>query len=112
MRLDPRDSYAYQNWGDVYERLNLYDEAKVVLEKASGQGTGADSLRYTLYELAFIQHDQSGMQRQVEALRGKPYEAIIVLVKAQGECSLGKRQTCRQTFAQAVASAEMHGMKE
>src|SRR5439155_1109834 len=31
MRLDPRDSYAYQNLGDVYERLNRYDEAKVVL---------------------------------------------------------------------------------
>src|SRR5437016_4141562 len=112
MRLDPRDSYAYQNLGDVYERLNRYDEAKVVLEKAIAQGTGADSLRFTLYELAFIQHDQSGMQRQVEALRGKPYEAIILLFKAQGECSLGKLQNSRQTFAQAVASAESHGMKE
>src|SRR5437868_12263838 len=52
------------------------------------------------------------MQRQVEALRGKPYEAIILLFKAQGECSLGKLQNSRQTFAQAVASAESHGMKE
>ncbi len=80
--------------------------------RAIAQGTGADSLRFTLYELAFIQHDQSGMQRQVEALRGKPYEAIILLLKAQGECSLGKLQNSRQTFAQAVASAESHGMKE
>src|SRR5947209_19159934 len=68
MRLDPRDSYAYQNLGDVYERLNRYDEAKVVLEKAIAQGTGADSLRFTLYELAFIQQDQTGMQRQVEEI--------------------------------------------
>jgi len=98
--------------GDVYQRLNRYDEAKVVVEKAIAQGMKADSLRFTLYDIAFIQHDQSGMERQVEGLRGKPYEAIILLFKAQGECSLGKRQNSRQTFAQAVTSAESHGMKE
>src|SRR5438046_10327851 len=92
MRLDPRDSYAYQNLGDVYERLNCYDEAKVVLEKSIAQGTGADSLRFTLYELAFIQHDQSGMQRAVEELRGKPYEAIILLFNAKSAWTLRKSQ--------------------
>jgi serine/threonine protein kinase/tetratricopeptide (TPR) repeat protein len=111
-RLDPRDSYAYQNLAEDYERLNRYEEAKAVVEKAIAQGMNVDSSRFTLYEIAFIQHDESGMQRQVDALRGKPYEAIILLFKGQAECSLGKLQDCRQTFTQAVNLAQTHGMKE
>jgi eukaryotic-like serine/threonine-protein kinase len=112
MRLDPKDSYAYQNVAEDYERLNRYDEAKAVVEKTIAQGMKVDSSRFTLYEIAFIQHDEGGMQRQVDALRGKPYEAIVLLLKGQGECSLGKVQNSRQTFTQAVNSAQSHGMKE
>src|SRR5438270_4734 len=112
VELDPNFAMAHATLGVVYGNLTQQKLGSEYLKKAIAQGTGADSLRFTLYELAFIQHDQGGMQRQVEALRGKPYEAIILLFKAQGECSLGKLQNSRQTFTQAVTSAESHGMKE
>jgi eukaryotic-like serine/threonine-protein kinase len=112
IRLDPKDSYAYQNVAEDYERLNRYDEAKAVIEKGSAEGMNVDTSRFTLYEIAFIQRDESAMQRQVDALRGNPLEPIILLFKAQGDCALGRLQNARQTFAQAANIAQSHGMKE
>jgi len=112
MRQNPKDSYAYQNLAEDYVRLNRYDEGKAVVEKAIAQGMNVDSSRFTLYEIAFVRHDQGAMQQQVDALRGTPYEAMILLFKGQGECSLGKLQASRQTFSQAASLAEGRAMKE
>src|SRR5262249_48414897 len=112
IRLDPKDSYAHQNLAEVYVRLNRYDEGKAMVEKAIAQGMNVDSSRFTLYEIAFVRHDEGAMQQQVDALRGRPYEAIILLFKGQAECSLGKVQASRQTFTQAASLAEGRTMKE
>jgi len=112
MRLNPKDSYAYQNLAEDYVRLNRYDEGKAVVEKAIALGMNVDSSRFTLYEIAFVRHDESAMQQQLDALRGKPYEAVILLFKGQGECSLGKVQASRRSFSQAVNLAQGHSMKE
>jgi len=112
IRLDPRDSYAIQNLGDTYVRMNRYDEAKAVIEKGMAQGISGDTSRFNLYEIAFVRHDESAMQQQVEVLKGKPSGSIIMVMKARGECSLGKLQASRQTFTQGVNSAQSHGMKE
>jgi tetratricopeptide (TPR) repeat protein len=111
-RLDPKDTYASQNLADLYERLNRFDEAKAVLDKASAQNANVATAAFTLYDLAFIRRDEAGMQRQVEALKGKPYESIILWFKAQGECALGKTQNARQSYTQAFSVAQHFGMKE
>jgi tetratricopeptide (TPR) repeat protein/predicted Ser/Thr protein kinase len=112
VRLDPKDSYAIQNLGDTYVRMNRYDEAKAVIEKGMAQGVNGETSRFNLYEIAFVRHDEAAMQQQVEALKGKPFGSVIMMIKARGECSLGKLQASRQTFTQGVNSAQSHGMKE
>ena len=67
MHLNPKDSFAYQNLASAYERLNRFDEAKAVVDNASAQNMNLPSTKFTLYDLAFIQHDEGGMQRQVES---------------------------------------------
>jgi eukaryotic-like serine/threonine-protein kinase len=112
MRLNPKDSFAYQNQAELYERLNRFDEARAVLDKASAQNMNVPAGGFTLYDVASIRHDEGEMERQVEALRGKPYESIILLFKAQGECALGKAQNAKQSYAQAFGVAQHFGMKE
>jgi serine/threonine protein kinase/tetratricopeptide (TPR) repeat protein len=112
MRLDPKDHFAYQNLASAYERLNRFDEAKAVLDKASAQNMNLPAAKFTLYDIAFIQHDQGGMQRQLEALRGNPLEPITLWIKGQGECALGKVQNARQSYTQGVGVAQHFGMKE
>ena len=111
-RLNAKDSFAYQNQAAAYERLNRFDEAKAVLEKASAQGLNAPTASFTLYDVAYLRHDEGEMQRQLEALKGKPYESIILFIKAQGECARGKSQNARQAYTQALSVAQHFGMKE
>jgi eukaryotic-like serine/threonine-protein kinase len=112
MRLDPNDSYAYQNLAEDYERLNRYDEAKAVAEKAISLGMNADTSRFTLYDIAFVRHDESGMQQQVEALKGKLLSAIIMSLKGSGECSKGKLQAARESFTLGLNVARSRSMRE
>ena len=112
MQLNPKDSYAYQDAASQYERLNRFDEAKAVLEKASAQGMNPPTTNFTLYDIAFIRRDEGEMQRQVEGLKGKPYESVTLLLKAQGECSLGKAQNAGKSYEQALSVAQHFGMKE
>jgi eukaryotic-like serine/threonine-protein kinase len=112
MRLNPKDQYAYQNQAEAYVRLNRFDEAKAVLDKATAQNMNVPAAPLALYEVAFIRHHEADMQRQVEALKGKPYESIILLIKAQSECALGKTQNAKQSYAQAFSAAQHFGMKE
>ena len=112
MRIEPKDQYAYQNQADLYERLNRFDEAKAVLAEASAQNMNVPTASFTLYDIAFIRHDDTEMQRLVEALRGKPYGSIVLWFKGQGECALGKAQSARQTYTQAFDVAQHFGMKE
>ena len=70
--------------------LNRFDEAKAVVEKAIAQGLNVGTTRFALYQIAFFNGDDSAMQRQVERLKGKPEEPIVLLIKGKGECALGK----------------------
>jgi eukaryotic-like serine/threonine-protein kinase len=112
MRLDPKDRYAYQNLAFAYESLNRYDEAKSVLEKAAAQNMYTPAGDLILYQIAFLQNDEPGMQRQLEALRTNPLEPIMLLFHAQGQCSKGKLRSARQTFEQGSNLAQRLGLKE
>ena len=89
IRLDPKDSYAYQNVAEDYERLNRYDEAKAVIEKGSAEGMNVDTSRFTLYEIAFIQRDESAMQRQVDALKEIPSNLSSCCSRHKGSAPWG-----------------------
>jgi eukaryotic-like serine/threonine-protein kinase len=112
LRLDPKDSYAYQNVASGYERLNRYEEAKAILDKAEAQGVTLTGGLFARFELAFIQHDEAAMERQLEAAKGKALEAIILSIKAQGEYFRGKVQNASQIYRQDVDLSQRMGMKE
>jgi serine/threonine protein kinase/tetratricopeptide (TPR) repeat protein len=112
MRLNPKDLFANSNLADAYQSLGRYDEAKTVIEQANAQGLGSPTDGFSLYTMAFIRGDNAGMQRAVEMVKGPPVEQIMLLIVGQGRCSLGKIQSARQSFAQAVSSSEKAGLKE
>jgi len=111
MRIDPKDSYAYQNVGDAYERLNRFDEARAVAEKAAAQNMGR-SIHFTLFDLAFIRGDEAAERHELELAAGKPDEAIMLLNHAFGECARGRLQTARTVYAQSESVSQRLGYKE
>jgi eukaryotic-like serine/threonine-protein kinase len=111
MRLDPKDVYAYQNVADAYERLNRFDEARAVAEKAAAQNMGR-SVHFTLFELAFIRGDEAAQRHELELAAGKPDEPILIWFHARAECGLGRLQPARAAYAQSEDSARRLGYKE
>ncbi|HEY6303357.1 MAG TPA: protein kinase [Terriglobales bacterium] len=111
MRIDPKDVYACQNSADAYQDLNRFDEARAVAEKVAAQNM-AQSIHFTLFELAFIRGDQAVERHELESFAGKSDEPIMLLIHARGECAQGKLQACRAAFAQAESSAQRLGYKE
>jgi eukaryotic-like serine/threonine-protein kinase len=112
MRLDAKDQYAYQNLASAYESLNRYDEAKTVLGKGAAQNMDLPAGYLILYQVAFVQNDEPAMQRQLDALKGKPFEPIILLFEAQGQCSKAMLRKARQTYEQSSNLAQRLGLKE
>jgi tetratricopeptide (TPR) repeat protein/predicted Ser/Thr protein kinase len=111
MRIDPKDSYAYQNVADTYERLNRFDEARAVAEKGVAQNMGR-SLHFTLFDLAFIRGDEAAERHEVELAAGRPDEPILLLSQAGAECSRGRLQPARAAYAQSERAAQRLGYKE
>ena len=111
MRIDPKDSYAYQNVADTYERLNRFDEARAVAEKGVAENMGR-SLHFTLFDLAFIRGDEAAERHELELAAGKPDEPIMLMSRAQGECSRGRVQAARAAYAQSESASERLGYKE
>jgi serine/threonine protein kinase/Flp pilus assembly protein TadD len=111
-QLDPKDTFANQNLAGSYMVLNRYDEAKSVITNAQIQNLSFTGAR-DLYAIAFMQHDQSAMQRNLEVLKGKGIrEVLILLFKGEGEYSQGKTQTARQTFAENINLLKSQGANE
>ncbi len=109
MRVDPQDSYAYQNLADVYERLNRYDEAKAVAEKAPA---GQISVHFTLFELAFIRGDEAAQRHELEGSMGTIGEPVLEFFRAHSDYSLGKVRVGRDDYPVAIKSAQRLGLSE
>lgn len=111
MRIDPKDSYSYQNVADTYERLNRFDEARAVAEKGVAENMGR-SLHFTLFDLAFIRGDEAAERHELELAAGKPDEPILLLAHAGAECSRGRLQPARAAFTQSESASQRLGYKE
>ena len=112
LRLNPKDKFGNANLADAYQSLGRYDEARAVIDQADAQGLGSPTDAFSLYTMAFARGDSAGMQRAVERGKGPSVEPIMLLIVSQGRCALGKVQSARQSFAQAVSLAEKSGLKE
>jgi len=112
LRLAPDQAapYVWVSWG--YLGLNQFEEAKAVAEKAVRLKLEPPPIHATLYEVAFIEGDTAGMQRQFEWAVGKPSEDFLLWFEAQGAAFSGKLARARELYRQAVELAQQHNSKE
>ena len=112
MRLDEKDKYAYQNLSSAYLGLGRLDEAKAVLEKAKAQNISMSAGQFFDYMLAFLQNDEAGMKRVLDASKRDTIGSILLMFKAQSQYFQGKVHDARLTMNQVVEQARSMGMKE
>jgi tetratricopeptide (TPR) repeat protein len=112
LRLNPKDGFAYQNVADAYQKLDRFDEARAIAEQAIAQNADSGDIHAVLYQIAFIQGDAAGMQREKAWSAGKPEEAYGLFLAAQTESALGEMKRAHETVARAASLLESQGLKE
>ena len=112
MRVDPKDAFAHANLASSYLSLNRLDEAKAVADQAVARRLDAGPVHFILYNIAFLRRDDASMRRELSWAAGKAPEAIMLLIKANSECSLGKVKIAKETFSQSASTAQRFGEKE
>jgi tetratricopeptide (TPR) repeat protein len=112
IRIDPKDSYAYEHASFTYICLNRLAEARAMAEAAAANKSDSSGSHRSLFVLAFLRGDQAGMQKEVAAVSGSEWEPFLLSSMAEAHFALGKVALARSAYRQAQASALRNGSKE
>src|SRR3984893_83898 len=111
--LDPASPGAYFGLVRAYLNLNHLEEARTTAEEMEAKRFDSPDLRFSLYQLAFLQNDALGMAQQVAWSGGKPgVEDVLLANEADTAGNSGHLRKARELSRQAVASAERAEQKE
>jgi tetratricopeptide (TPR) repeat protein len=112
LRLEPNHPLPYANLGFGYLDLNRFAEAKAVFEDAVAQGRDSTGIHIGLYILAFLEANQEAMQRQVDWVKGKPGEAVMLSLQAAAAEYAGKLQEAGKLRQRSMQLARRLGRIE
>jgi hypothetical protein len=76
--------------GRAYERATCFAEAKAICAKAIAEKVDSSWTHQQLYRIAFVEGDESTMQREIDWFKGKPQETSILYYRAKAALSLGR----------------------
>jgi eukaryotic-like serine/threonine-protein kinase len=95
------------NLAAAYVYLNRLDEAKKIIQSAQSSGHDLPAFRGSQYTIAFLEKDQSGMDRALADLIGKPgWEAAAFYSQSSTAAYYGRFAQARERIARAADAAE------
>jgi len=111
-RLEPTAPFGYVHAAGPYMALNRLEEARSTLQRAVD--TKADNLfvHELLYDLAFLNGDADGMQRQMQWAEGKSSEYLLLSAAAQAAASHGQMHRGEELIRHSVQVTDRLGFKE
>jgi serine/threonine protein kinase/predicted Zn-dependent protease len=112
IRLNPNGVIGYLNLADAFIHLNRLAEAKAVIEQAQQQKLDATLLRAFLYQIAFVNGDQGGMQQQLTWASGKPDEYVALDWQTQAAAFAGQWKRAQDFSRRAIDLAAGSEAKE
>ncbi len=111
LRLRPDSAFPYNNVASVYMALNRFDEAKAIHEQALARNIDSIAVRETLFQVAYFRGDEAEMQRQLDALKGKPEEIVIGGFRGGILALAGRWREAKQSFVGSIDGVERLGLK-
>jgi tetratricopeptide (TPR) repeat protein len=111
-RLEPNQVAPCFNIAAAFFGLNRFEEAKAICEQQTSKGSDSPFFNLMLYSIAFIQGDATGMERQLERLKGKPGEEQVLAAQAGVASFSGKMQKARELNRQFVELTQRHDLTE
>jgi DNA-binding winged helix-turn-helix (wHTH) protein/tetratricopeptide (TPR) repeat protein len=112
LALSSHNYVPYTNLATSLLALNRFDEARQVCEQAAAVQRDSLGTHRVLYELAYIRHDRTSMQKEVDWARGTERENDMLGTEASVLIAEGKLKSGRQLFQRSWASSLGSGLKE
>src|ERR1700723_32956 len=111
-RLSPDFPISYAFLMFNYIALNRLDDAKAAYKLASEHKLGHLFYSAALYQIAFLENDSDGMERQVARWAGQPGEDELSGLEAETIAYSGRLKNSQEASRRAMESAERAGEKE
>jgi serine/threonine protein kinase/tetratricopeptide (TPR) repeat protein len=111
-RLEPNSPFGYEHAAQPYMALNRVEEARSILQQAVDAKADNLFIHESLYELAFLNGDADGMQRQVTWSAGKPSEYLLLISMADAAAARGQMQKAEGLVQRSVQVSDRLGFKE
>jgi eukaryotic-like serine/threonine-protein kinase len=106
-RLAPNDAVSYSNTLAVLVNLNRVKEARAMAAEAAARKVDSSGIRFTLYQLAFLQSDDAGIAEQTNWAADRPGDdAVMLYYEADSAAYYGQLNKARDLSRQAIAAAE------
>jgi DNA-binding winged helix-turn-helix (wHTH) protein/Flp pilus assembly protein TadD len=106
VRIAAHDGQSYANLVDAYISMNNPDQANAVAEQAMSQHLDSSQLRLYLYDVAFLQHNSDGMQKQMNWASGEPgIEDAFLDDQADDLAASGQLARARELTGRATEAA-------
>ena len=110
-RLEPVSPYGYLHAAIGYMALNRPEEARSILQRAVDIKADNLFVHQLLYELAFLNGDADGMQRQMKWSEGKPSEYLLLNEATAANAARGQMQKAGILMQRSVQVTERLGFR-
>jgi predicted Ser/Thr protein kinase/Flp pilus assembly protein TadD len=113
LRRNPASDLHYAYLAFSYLNLNRLEQAKATAEEAQAKKHDSQELRFSLYQLAFLENDAGGMAKQAAWAAGKPgVEDVLLASQANTAAYFGRLVQAREFSRRAMAFAEREEERE
>ncbi len=112
VRLEPAAPFGYSHAATAYMALNRREEARSVLQRAVDAKGDNLFIHDLLYELAFMNGDSEGMQRQMKWAEGKPSEYLLLSDAAYVAATHGQMHKAEELMQRSMQVSDQLGFKE
>jgi eukaryotic-like serine/threonine-protein kinase len=111
-RLEPGVLPPYNNAALALIRLGRLADAKGVLAAAQARQLDAARVHQRLLEIAYIETDTAGAQREIMWFTGKPEEHVSFGTRAANADAFGQRRRAHELYRRAADMARQHDLAE
>jgi eukaryotic-like serine/threonine-protein kinase len=111
-RLEPGSPFGYEHTAQSYMALNRLEEVRSTLQRAIDNKADNLFIHAGFLDLAFLNHDADGMQREMKWAEGKPSEYFLLNESGVAAAASGQIHKSKELLQRSIQDSDQLGFKE
>jgi len=111
-RLEPGAPFGYEHTAQPYMALNRLEEARATLQRAVDAKADNLFIHQSFFDLAFLNGDADGMQRELKWAEGKPSEYLLLNEASSVAAAHGQIHKAEELIQRSIQVTDRAGFKE